>query len=232
MAGVPTGAQQLHIRISDKAGNWSSTATGSVFVNPVPVLTDHFDALDPAWSKTVGSVGTVGVVAGQLQVTYPATNVARQPAYVSRNLGLTTPLTTAHVHLDVFASALATGGATPTIFVATSASGATVFAIELRTQGTVKQVRADIGVAGGGVRNGAWVTLPAGATVDLTWQAGRRVGASPGSLLMSFNGGAPVSTITANSSTLSVAGVRLGLVAGQTPAVRGTLSLDNLVVSP
>ncbi len=206
MAGVPAGAQQLHIRISDKAGNWSGVATAAVTVNPPPVMTESFDSttLNPAWAKTAGPVGTVTVVAGAnlpapaggsngLQVTYPTTNGARQPAYISRSLGTT--LTSAHVDIDLNAANLTTGAATPTVFVATTSTGATVFALELRTANGAKQVRADMGNSGGGVRKGNWVNLPSGAvTIDLTWQAGRRNGASPGTLLMAFNHGPTVST--------------------------------------
>ncbi|MEP6798350.1 MAG: hypothetical protein ABI890_09390, partial [Lapillicoccus sp.] len=113
MGGVNAGIQPLHIRIADKAGNWSGIATTSVTVVPPPVLADSFDGtLNPAWTVT-GQAGTIGLNPGAnlpaaaagksgVLVTYPTTAGPRQPAYIVRSFG--TSVTTAHVDIDVNAA--------------------------------------------------------------------------------------------------------------------------------
>ena len=91
-----------------------------------------------------------------LQVVYPTTSPTA-PAYISRALGAS--ITTMHVSIDVNATALDTGAATPTIFSATGPTNAQVFALQLRTLGGVKQVRTTMTRNGGGVTIGAWVPL-------------------------------------------------------------------------
>ncbi|WP_295697347.1 multicopper oxidase domain-containing protein [Lapillicoccus sp.] len=246
-SGIAAGTQTLNVRIADKAGNWSGIATTPVTVVPPPVLADTFDGtLNPAWAVTAGPVGTIGVspsanlpaaaaTKSGVLVTYPTTGGARQPAYITRSFG--TSLTTAHVDIDVDATTLATGGATPTILAVRTATGGNVFAVQLRTVGAgataTRQVRTLMFLPGGGNRQGAWVTIPNGpVTLSLVWRSGRAAGATPGSLTLALQHGAVASTTTGNTGTLQAAAIAIGVQAGQTPAVRGTLALDNLTVAP
>ncbi|HET7475668.1 MAG TPA: multicopper oxidase domain-containing protein [Dermatophilaceae bacterium] len=245
LASIPSGMQVFNLRIRDKAGNWSNAVSTTVNVTQPPLLTSGFDNLT-GWTVTNGAVVSVvpkpasvpAPMAGNvLQVAYPTTAVARQPAYVSRTLG--GAQTTLHVQVDLFASGLATGGATPTILtVTTTPTGAvSAFSLQLRTTtvGTtqVKQVRTTLRTSGGGTVNGPWVTLPAGTvTVTLDWRAGPGTGATRGFLSMRFNSATtPVSTTFANTNTVQASGIRLGVIVGVTTAVRSNLYFDNLNVS-
>ncbi|MEP7332474.1 MAG: multicopper oxidase domain-containing protein [Terracoccus sp.] len=246
MAGVNAGTQPLHIRIADKAGNWSGIATTPVTVVPPPVLADSFDGtLNPAWAVTAGPVGTIGVSPGAnlpaaatgksgVLVSYPTTGGARQPAYIARSFGIS--VTTAHVDIGVNAAGLVTGAATPTILAVRSATGGNVFAVQLRTVGTgataTRQVRTLMFLAGGGNRQAAWVTIPNGpVTLSLVWRSGRATGATPGLLTLALQHGPVASSTTGNTGTLQAASIAIGVGAGQTAAVRGTLAFDNLTVA-
>ena len=244
LAGVPAGLQTFSVRIQDKAGNWSNVVTQSVTVVPPPLVSENFNIgglTAGGWTSTGTAVSVTAAAnlpspatgTAGLQVVYPTT-APTAPAYISKALGAS--VTTMHVSIDVKATALATGAATPTIFAATSPTNAQVFSLQLRTLGGVKQVRTTMTRNGGGVTNGAWVTLPAGTggsvTIALDWLAGPATGAAQGSLLMRFGPSTTVvSTSTGNTSAQQVAAVGLGVVSGTTNAVKGTLYLDNLTVT-
>ncbi len=250
LAGVPNGAQQLHLRIQDKASNWSATASASLTVGSPALLTETFPTatLNPAWTRTApaqANRGTISVTsaanlpsasAGQfgLQVTYPVNFQTGQPAYISRALGAT--LTTARVDLDLKANAFTPGlGATPTIFSATTAGGAQVFSLQIRnTNATTRQVRTVLVTGTNTVVYGGWVTVPGGAgTVSMAWRAGPAGGpaALRGGVTLTINHGAVATTQTGNTNTQRVAAVRMGVITGQTFLTRGTLYLDNLTVA-
>ncbi|MEO3935881.1 multicopper oxidase domain-containing protein [Dermatophilaceae bacterium Soc4.6] len=234
VTGTTPGSQRLNVRAVDLAGNWSNTASTTLTVNPVSLVTESFTGpLNGSWTTTGAGVSVQG---GSLQVSSASASAyLKAPASAQRPVGATLP--TATVTVDVDGTGVTRAGWT-TVAAATGSSGQ-VFGLQLQKTATGQvQLRTVLTRVGLTPANGKVVVLPTGkATVSLGWRAGPKKGTSvtpQGQLTLSLDRGASVaSTSTGNTTGLGVSGISLGVVGTPAaPGLRQTLRLDNLAVTP
>jgi hypothetical protein len=235
-AGIASGAQRFNIRVKDTAGNWSNAVNTTVTVSrPNGIFANNFEPTDPAWSATTGAVSTTAAAAMPttnepgstrgMQVTMPGGN-ANQASYRTDNSP--SAETGYHARFVFNRNSLTPGNnanTVLTIFEArTPTNGAAAFTVQYRINGGSPQLRTVLTRNTGATVVGNWVNLAAGRhTVQVDW-----VAATAGSLALKIDG-TTVSTQTANTGTVRVETVLLGVTAGFTSTTSGTAYFDSFV---
>jgi hypothetical protein len=235
-AGIASGAQRFNIRVKDTAGNWSNAVNTTVTVSrPNGIFANNFEPTDPAWSATTGAVSTTAAAAMPttnepgstrgMQVTMPGGN-ANQASYRTDNSP--SAETGYHARFVFNRNSLTPGNnanTVLTIFEArTPTNGSAAFTVQYRINGGSPQLRTVLTRNTGATVVGNWVNLAAGRhTVQVDW-----VAATAGSLALKIDG-TTVSTQTANTGTVRVETVLLGVTAGFTSTTSGTAYFDSFV---
>jgi hypothetical protein len=216
LAGLPSGAQTLNLRVKDQAGNWSTKASLTLtVVPPNRIFADTFEPGGPNWSSTTGTVQNV--TAARLPTSWEPGSTqgmrVTMPAFGNNRTAYrtdTSPMaeSTYHVRFAFNRSTLGVGASTPTLFRARTAANGTVFSLQYRLSGGTAQVRVVLNGNTGSV-TGNWYSLTAGSNqIQLDW-----VSSTNGSLALVLNG-TTVQVLNRNNANLRVDTVDLGVVTG------------------
>jgi hypothetical protein len=235
-AGIASGTQRFNIRVKDTAGNWSNAVNTTVTVSrPNGIFANNFEPADPVWSAMTGAISTTAAAAMPgpaepgstrgLQVSLPGSN-SNVASYLTDNSP--SAETGYHARFVFNRNSLTPGNnanTVLTIFEArTPTNGSAAFTVQYRLNGGNPQLRTVLTRNTGAAVVGNWVNLGAGKhTVQVDW-----VAATAGSLVLKIDG-TTLSTQTANTGTVRVETVLLGVTAGFTGTTAGTAYFDSFV---
>ena len=223
-----TGFVPFNLRVQDLAGNWSNTSTVVVRITrgnngPAGLL---------GFSSAVGRVSVSGAAAiakdgdkTGVVVTLPG-GARNAPAYVKQSSRTAVRSYSAAFSLAVHDLRVPSGGPV-TLFEGTTPTGKGVFNLQLRTSGPGTQLRGLLHRSNGSVITGDWTRLsPRAHRITLHWVSGKPRGAAVhGSLLVLVDGRRAFEE-DANTATLKLGGLKLGLVEGTSRAGSGSAYLD------
>ncbi len=234
LTGIRPGLVPFHLRVQDKAGNWSNAVQRTVVVTRAnAILADSFNTGNLAlWSQRVGPAGALGVsTAAGLPAGGGNQGLGASLPGSRRNAGAfvtdASPSgeTGYHARFAFDPHTLRDAGAPAvTVFQARSSSRV-VFRVDFRRTAAGRQLRPVMTTSTGQALAGAWRTVSAGAhTVRVDWLSGPATGAGAGSLRLQVD--RATTQVRGRTVGLRVESVRLGIVSGFARSSAGTAWFD------